>query len=59
MGQEASLTILFTDVEGSTELRTNRGDTAAHSTLSQAVADYERMAMPRHRDITAALLGIP
>jgi class 3 adenylate cyclase len=33
MAEEAPLTILFTDVEGSTDLRTQRGDKAAHEIL--------------------------
>src|SRR5690348_9551473 len=33
MGEEAPLTILFTDVEGSTDLRTRRGDAAADEVL--------------------------
>lgn len=33
MADEAPLTILFTDVEGSTDLRTQRGDSAAHEIL--------------------------
>jgi class 3 adenylate cyclase/tetratricopeptide (TPR) repeat protein len=33
MSEDAPLTILFTDVEGSTDLRTRRGDEAAHEIL--------------------------
>jgi class 3 adenylate cyclase len=36
MAEEAPLTILFTDVEGSTDLRTRRGDSAAHEILRAA-----------------------
>lgn len=31
----------------------------AEEVLRQAVEDYERMGMRRHRDLTAALLGVP
>ena len=48
MSDGAPLTILFTDVEGSTDLRTERGDAAAHRILRshedvvrRCVADHD------------------
>lgn len=56
MGEEAPVTILFTDVEGSTELRTRRGDATAHAML-RAHEDVVRACVLRHGGREVKTLG--
>ena len=56
MGELAPLTILFTDVEGSTDLRTRRGDAAAHEVL-RAHEDVVRACVADHGGREVKSLG--
>ena len=56
MSEEAPLTILFTDVEGSTDLRTRRGDAAAHEIL-RAHEEVVRGCVARHGGREVKALG--
>ena len=56
MGDDAPLTILFTDVEGSTDLRTRRGDAAAHAIL-RAHEEVVRSCVADHGGREVKALG--
>jgi class 3 adenylate cyclase/tetratricopeptide (TPR) repeat protein len=56
MSQDAPLTILFTDVEGSTDLRTRRGDAAAHRIL-QSHEEIVRSCVAAHEGREVKALG--
>src|SRR3990172_6321457 len=53
---EGTVTILFTDVVGSTELRTGRGDASAHQVL-QAHFDLVRREIERHSGQEVKTIG--
>lgn len=53
---EGPLTILFSDVEGSTDLRTQRGDTAAHRIL-RSHEDVVRNCVGEHDGWEVKALG--
>ena len=56
MDEGAPVTILFTDVEGSTDLRTRRGDAAAHEML-RAHEDLVRARVAEHGGREVKALG--
>lgn len=56
MSEPTPVTILFTDVEGSTDLRTSRGDTAAHEIL-RAHEDVVRACVTEHGGREVKALG--
>jgi class 3 adenylate cyclase len=61
---EGTVTVLFTDVVGSTDLTNRLGDEAARHALgacdellTEAIAMYRQMGMPKHVEVAEALLG--